>query len=204
MKIAILTVAVLVSVASLLAAQGVPPRTTEPAPSKQHEAMKSAEMPLRLFRLSNVVRYEDEMGHGEGDVLYVYIKGSASTGWLQELEGSQHDPPGTCLTGSFRNGVLILESHPKFPAETKITIHGKLFFGRSGYFFRGQIRGGMWGSPAPVTLKQKYKEPIPGESDPSASLSDEPCVCEWDKYLEEKSFVKTQCGAAEKSASPDQ
>jgi hypothetical protein len=137
--------------------------------------------------LSNIHKdSEDEQGHGVGDDLTVIVQGDTAVGALSELEGSQQDPKPTCLTGTYGNGFLRLESHPEdvtYGTE-KITIQGKRYAIPHGHAFHGSISGGPFRSdrnskdphfPAIVTLRVRDEQ---HSDDPADWRASGTCACQ--------------------------
>jgi hypothetical protein len=168
-----------------------------PATAKPHLAWM-------VSGLSNVHKDSDEdAGHGIGDLLTVVVRDEIAVGSLTELEGSQEDPPPTCLTGSFRNGLLSLQSHPEdfYSQPEQIRIRGKLYPVPHGNAFHGTIAGGPYHSdpkstdphfPGVVTLRVRDEHYLEDAADELATGS---CACEWKKHVAAKDFVTAKCPA---------
>jgi hypothetical protein len=155
--------------------------------------------------LSNVHKDPgDEYGHGEGDSLSLIVHGETALGGLIEYEGSQQDPSPICMTGTLRNGILRLQSHPEdVPGTTdQIAIRGKLYPIAHGHAFHGRITGGPFHAdpnstdphfPAIVTLRAPHDE---HDSDDTAdSLANGSCACQWKQHIVDKDFVIAKCPA---------
>lgn len=155
--------------------------------------------------LSNVHKDPNEAyGHGEGDSLSLIVRGETALGGLIEYEGSQQDPSPLCMTGTLRNGILRLRSHPEDVQGTtdQITIRGKLYPIAHGHAFHGRISGGPFHSnpngtdphfPAIVTLHAPHD--AHDSDDVADSLENGSCACQWKKHIAEKDFVTSKCPA---------
>jgi hypothetical protein len=184
--------AVLVIMASVGSAQSsLPAAPNSSQPNSKKEGPQKPEPPIQLIWLSNVQREPGEPGHGTGDLLFVFARGNVAAGGLMELEGSQQDPSPTCLTGSWQRGILTLQSDPASQSDNPIKVVGSLARTPRGYGFRGRIVGSIYDTPSGVILRQKGKDQTP--DDVEQSLSDEECVCQWDRALGKKSFVTGRC-----------
>src|SRR5260370_16911608 len=80
-----------------------------PKPSKQSDD----EPDWLVLCLNNIQRDpEQNYGHGYGDSLHMVAPQGSAVAGLMELQGSQIDPSPIYMTGTFRGGLLRLQSHP--------------------------------------------------------------------------------------------
>jgi hypothetical protein len=126
-----------------------------------------------------------------------------------ELQGSQIDPSPICMTGTFRGGLLRLQSHPqplyrdnRSSADEPITIRGTLSPDNHDYVFHGRIKGGPFHQKAHnsyfrdvVTLRARFADEYQSSWPDRAAelLATDSCACEWKKYLDQKSLVTAPC-----------
>jgi hypothetical protein len=198
MKIKIALCAILLTVASFATAQTSSPAAADPAHTSQSVPQNSQKPAIRLIWLSNVHKEEPhEQGHGRGDMLFVLIRGSVAAGGLSELEGSQQDPPSTCMTGQLQHGVLTLENDQNSKLEKPIKVVGALARTPHGYVLRGRVEGSIYESPSGVVLRQVFGDQT--SDDVEQMLTDQECICEWDRALAEKSFVAERCKSSTQS-----
>lgn len=200
MKLALVLAAVLLLCAVLPQAK----------PQAQNSAQAPAAAPQEpatwmVIGMNNLQKDPDEnYGHGEGDSLTVIIHGEAAVGGLSELEGSQQDPSPICMTGTYRNGILHMQSHPEdVPYQSdEITIRGELYPIPHGHAFHGRIVGGPYHSdpnstnppfPSVVTLRALHDEHDSEEA--ADSLANDSCACQWKKHITAKNFVTAKCPA---------
>src|SRR6266851_871052 len=138
-----------------------------PKPSKQ----SNDEPDWLVLFLDNIQRDpEQNYGHGYGDSLYVVAHQGSAVAGLMELQGSQIDPSPICMTGTFRDGVLRLQSHPK------PLYHDSHF-------------------PNVVTLRARFADEYESSWPDTAAdlLATDSCACQWKKYLDQKSLVTAPC-----------
>jgi len=177
-----------------------------PKPSKQ----SNDEPDWLVLFLDNIQRDpEQNYGHGYGDSLYVVAHQGSAVAGLMELQGSQIDPSPICMTGTFRDGVLRLQSHPK-PlhrdfhsfADEPITLRGTVSPDNHDYVFHGRIKGGPFHQkvhdshfPNVVTLRARFADEYESSWPDTAAdlLATDSCACQWKKYLDQKSLVTAPC-----------
>jgi hypothetical protein len=176
---------------------------TQP-PSKTPEASPK-EPETWMVTVRNVYKDPGEYyGHGEGDSLTILVHGETAVGSLFEYQGSQLDPSGICMTGTFHSGFLRLQNYPsdfKYRVD-QIIIRGRVYDTRRGLAFRGRIRGGPFHSdakgddphfPALVTLRNEFDELAYSPSMDADTLATDECACEWKKHATQNSFITAKC-----------
>jgi hypothetical protein len=201
--------ALFIALVLLISAASRPVQAPTKSSSKTPAAVP-AEVETWMVSLSNVYKDSDEnYGHGEGDELYVIVHGEVAVGGISELEGSQIDPPFTCMTGTYHHGFLRLQSDPTDTLTAQINVRGKVYTIPHGHAFHGRITGGPFHSdpnggdphfPAIVTLQSHHDELDNSPSEIAENLATDSCACQWKRRVSPNSFITAKCDSPAKKA----